>query len=197
MHTRDLPHLTVKNIPQSQSGEYPMSPSHRPAIDVALLQVAPEVNPVVTTVPGGYNMPLLTGVLAAGLRLLVGRSELGAAFIGSGLAWETGLPSLIIVITSPGVYGVMQALHAASVHRVPIVLLSGETSIAGSVQCGDGVDGPSTTRVTAALCAWSADITRSDAVPGAVLRAVRLASALRRPVHLNIPVHVANGRLAS
>lgn len=174
-----------------------MIASRRPAIDVALSLIAEEVNPVVPTVPGGYDMPLLRGVLRAGLRLLVSRSELGAALIGSGYAWETGRPSLVVVITSPGVYGTMQALHAASVNHSPLVLLSGETSIPGSVQCGDGVDGPSTTRVTAPLCAWSVDITRPEILPGAMSRAVRIAATLKRPVHLNVPVHVASAEVAA
>lgn len=168
----------------------------RSAIDIAFAQIAREVNPVVTTVPGGYGMALLTGALRSGLSLVVSRSEIGAALIASGFAWETGRPSLVVVITSPGVYGTIQALHAAAVNRVPLVLLSGETSIPGSVQCGDGVDGPSTTRVTATLCAWSADVIRPSAVPGALRRAVRVASHLARPVHLNIPMDVAGAEVA-
>jgi acetolactate synthase-1/2/3 large subunit len=168
-----------------------------PAIDLALSRVTPEVGRVVTTVPGGYDMPLIGAVLRAGLSLLVGKSELGAALIASGLAWESGRPNLVVVITSPGVYGTMQALHAAAVNRIPIVLLSGETSLAGSVQSGDGVDGPSVTRVTAPLCAWSADITRPETLPGALVRAVRMAASLARPVHLNIPVHVASAEVGS
>lgn len=162
------------------------------AIDVAMRQVVHEVNRIVTTVPGGYDMPLLIAASRAGLAVLVSRSEQGAALIGSGLAWETGRPSIVIVITSPGVYGTLQVLHAAAVNRVPLVLLSGETSIPGSVQCGDGLDGPSVTRVTSPLCAWSADVSRPDALPGALSRAVRMAGEVHRPVHLNVPVHVAS-----
>jgi acetolactate synthase-1/2/3 large subunit len=167
----------------------------RSAIDLAMARVAREVNRVVTTVPGGYDMALLFAASRAGLSLLVSRSEHGAALIGLGLAWETGRPSLVIVITSPGVYGTLQALHAASVNRVPLVLLSGETSIPGSVQCGDGLDGPSATRVTSPLCAWSADVSRPEALPGALSRAVRMASELERPIHLNVPVHVAGAEV--
>src|SRR5438552_1158401 len=84
------------------------------AIDVALARIAYEVNNTVTTVPGGYNMALVASAPRAGLSLLVCRSELGAAFIASAIAWETGRPSLVFVITSPGVYGLMQAFHAAA-----------------------------------------------------------------------------------
>jgi thiamine pyrophosphate-dependent acetolactate synthase large subunit-like protein len=175
--------------------EKTVTPLLRPAIEVALSGVASRVNRIVTTVPGGYDMAILVAVERAHLSLVVSGSELGAALIASGFAWETGRPSLVVTITSPGVYGTMQALHAAAVNRIPLVLLSGETSMPGSVQCGDGVDGPSVTRATSALCAWSADVTRPQSVPGAVSRAVRIAGALRRPVHLNIPVHVAGAGL--
>src|SRR3989442_10950949 len=43
------------------------------------------------------------------------RSEAGAGFMANGIAWESGLPTLCIVITSVGVYGLMQALYAACV----------------------------------------------------------------------------------
>ena len=168
------------------------APRLRRAIDVGFSQVAADVHQVVTTVPGGYNMALVTAVKRAGLSLLVCKSEAGAALISAGMAWESKKPSLIVTITSPGVYGTMQALHTAFVNRLPLVLLSGETSIPGSIQSGDGVDGPSITRVTAPLCAWSADITRSELVPGALVRAVRIATTASRPVHLNIPVDVAS-----
>jgi thiamine pyrophosphate-dependent acetolactate synthase large subunit-like protein len=90
----------------------------------------------------------------------------------------------------------MQALHAAAVNRIPLVVVSGESSMAGSVQCGDGLDGPSVTRVTSELTAWSADVNRPDALPGSLMRAVRMASAFRLPVHLNVPVHVARGGIS-
>jgi acetolactate synthase I/II/III large subunit len=170
---------------------------HRSAIDAAMACVTREVNRVVTTVPGGYDMPLLMAAARAGLSVLVSRSEHGAALIGSGFAWETRRPSLVVVITSPGVYGTLQALHAASVNRVPLVLLSGETSIPGSVQCGDGLDGPSATRVTSPLTAWSADVNRPEALAGALSRAVRTARETQRPVHLNVPVHVASAEAAA
>lgn len=177
----------------------PISPAlrHRRAIDVGLSRVAPDVHPWVTTVPGGYNMVLVTAVTRAGLSLLVCKSEAGAALIGAGMAWESKKPCLVVTITSPGVYGTMQALHTASVNRIPLVLLSGETSIPGSIQSGEGVDGPAIARVTAPLCAWSADITRVEAVPGALLRAVRIAASASRPVHLNIPVDIASAECAS
>ena len=167
------------------------TPRYQRAIDVAFSRVAAEVHPTVTTVPGGYNMALVMAVERAGMSLLVCRSEAGAGLISAGLAWESRRPCLVITITSPGVYGTMQALHLAHANRIPLVLLSGETSIPGSIQAGDGVDGPACTRMTAPLCAWSADITRPRAVPAALQRAVRLAASLGRPVHLNIPVDVA------
>ena len=72
-----------------------------------------------------------------------------------------------------------------------LVLLSGESSLPGSAQAGDGVGGPSVTRVTAPLTAWSADIARPGELPCALQRAVAIAMGEARPVHLNVPTHVA------
>jgi thiamine pyrophosphate-dependent acetolactate synthase large subunit-like protein len=144
-----------------------------------------------TVVPGGYNMAMIAAAHQLGFRLLVARSEAGAAWTAASIAWETQRPTLAVVITSPGVYGTLQAFHYAWVSRVPLVLLSGETSLAGSVQAGDGLGGPSVTRVTAALTAWSADVARPAELPAALLRAVRIAATCLRPVHLNVPVAVA------
>jgi thiamine pyrophosphate-dependent acetolactate synthase large subunit-like protein len=85
----------------------------------------------------------------------------------------------------------MQALHYACVSRVPLVLLSGESSLPGSAQAGDGVGGPCVTRVTAPLTAWSADVARPSELPRALQRAVCVAAHEARPVHLNVPTHVA------
>jgi acetolactate synthase-1/2/3 large subunit len=175
-----------------------MSPSSsRSAIDAAISRVQGEVHSVATTVPGGYCMPILSALVRAGFRVVVAKSEAGAALIASGIAWETERPCLCVSITGPGVFGTMQALHGASVNRVPLVLISGESSLPGATQAGDGVDGPSTTQMTAPLCAWSARIDRPSALPGALLRAVRVASFHRRPVHIAIPVHVANAQVCA
>jgi thiamine pyrophosphate-dependent acetolactate synthase large subunit-like protein len=161
------------------------------AIEAALLQVRDSVHDTVLCVAGGYDMAMLVAAEKLGYRVIGARSEAGAAFTAASLAWDSGRPALVVVITSPGVYGTLQALHYAFVSRVPLLLLSGESSLAGSVQAGDGVGGPSVTRVTAPLTAWNADIARPSELPRALARAVGTAAATSRPVHLNIPTHVA------
>lgn len=167
------------------------------AIELALVRIQKEVNPTIIVVPGGYDMPMIAVADLLGFRVIVARSEAGAAWIAAGLAWETQQPAIALAITSPGVYGTTQALHYACVSRVPLVFLSGESSLAGSVQAGDGVAGPSVTRVTAPLTAWSADVVRAAELPGALQRAVRIAAASSRPVHLNVPVNIATALVAA
>jgi thiamine pyrophosphate-dependent acetolactate synthase large subunit-like protein len=161
------------------------------AIDAGLARVQPDVHPTLLAVAGGYDMAMIAGAQSLGYTVIGARSEGGAAFIAAALAWDTERPVLLIVITSPGVYGTLQALHYAYVSRVPLVLLSGESSLPGSAQAGDGVGGPSVTRVTAPLTAWSADIARPGELPCALQRAVAIAMGEARPVHLNVPTHVA------
>jgi thiamine pyrophosphate-dependent acetolactate synthase large subunit-like protein len=163
------------------------------AIEAGMASIACEVHPIVPTVPGGYCMPILIAARLAGLEPIVARSEAGAAMIASGIAWESGLPTLVVTITGCGVFGVVPALSIASVNRIPLVLVSGECSTDDAVQSGDGMGGgPSIVTVTAPLVAWAAHIARPAAVPGALLRAVRMAATLRRPVHISIPMNVCN-----
>lgn len=179
----------------AENDEQPTKVPRRSAIEAALLKVKGEIVSTVVAVSGGYDLAMLIAAHRLRFHLIVARSEAGAAWMTAGLAWEARRPALLLVITSPGVYGAVQALHYASVSRVPLVVLSGESSLPASVQAGDGMGGPSVTRVTSPLTAWSADVTRSSELPGALLRAVRVAATTSRPVHLNVPSHVAAGEL--
>jgi acetolactate synthase I/II/III large subunit len=158
----------------------------------ALEAVLDEVHRLVPVVAGGNDMPLLEAAYAVGLCPVPTRSELGAGFLANGIAWESGRPTLCVVITSVGVYGLMQALHAACVNRRPVVLLSGEVAAigCGSVQAGEGWDGPSVTQVTRALTVWSYEVASPDLGVRALRRGVALAKEHKKPVHLSFPLSV-------
>lgn len=158
----------------------------------ALAGVLGEVHPLVPAVAGGNDMPFIEAAYRVGLTPIHTRSESGAAFAANGIAWESGRPTLCIVITSVGVYGALQALYAASVNRRPVVLVSGEAGATGSgaVQAGDGWDGPSVVEVTRPLTAWSYHASAPELVVRALRRAVALARDRRMPVHLNVPLGV-------
>jgi thiamine pyrophosphate-dependent acetolactate synthase large subunit-like protein len=163
---------------------------------VALLQVVAEVHRFVPIVAGGNNMPMIEAAYAVGLTPVPMRSEAGAGFMAGGIAWESKLPTLCFVITSVGVYGLTQALYAACVNRRPVVVISGEVSAVGcgSVQSGDGWDGPSVTQATRPFTAWSADVSCAALAIRSLRRAVLLASETRLPVHVNIPLKVQKER---
>jgi acetolactate synthase I/II/III large subunit len=167
----------------------------RSAAQAALEAVAGEVHRLIPVVAGGNDMPLLEAAHALGFELVPTRSELGAGFLANGVAWESGRPTLCVVITSVGVYGLMQALYAASVNRRPVVVLSGEVAGigCGSVQAGEGWDGPSVTESTRALTAWSFDVTSPELAPRALRRGVALARERQLPVHLNLSLAVQKG----
>jgi acetolactate synthase-1/2/3 large subunit len=159
---------------------------------VALRQIVADVHRLVPSVAGGNNMPLIEAAYAAGLSPVHPRSEAGAGFMANGIAWESKRPTLCIVITSVGVYGLMQALYAACVNRRPVIVLSGEVSGigCGSVQAGEGWDGPSVTQATRPLTAWSFDALGAELAVRALRRAVLLARETSLPVHVNIPLKV-------
>ncbi|MFZ5896609.1 MAG: thiamine pyrophosphate-binding protein [Myxococcota bacterium] len=170
----------------------PDSVPKRNVATAALLQVVGEVHEIVPAVAGGNVMPLLEAAYAVGLSPVHPRSETGAGFLANGIAWESEVPTLCLVITSPGVYGLMQALYAAYVNRRPLVVVSGEVAATGvgSVQAGEGWDGPSVAAVTRPLTAWSFDASTPLAAVRCVRRGVALARERRLPVHLNIPLSV-------
>jgi acetolactate synthase-1/2/3 large subunit len=157
-----------------------------------LRQIVDDVHRLVPTVAGGNNMPLIEAAYAVGLMPVHPRSEAGAGFMANGIAWESNRPTLCLVITSVGVYGLMQALYAASVNRRPVVVVSGEVSGigCGSVQSGEGWDGPSVTTATRPFTAWSFDALTADLAIRALRRAVLLAREASLPVHVNIPLKV-------
>lgn len=160
--------------------------------EAALARVRDEVHRLVPVVAGGNDMPLLEAAYALGYEPIPTRSELGAGFVANGIAWESGRPTLCLVITSVGVYGLMQALHAAFVNRRPVVVISGEVAGigCGSVQAGEGWDGPSVTQATRALTAWSFDASTPELALRALRRGVALAAAQQSPVHINLPLAV-------
>jgi len=164
----------------------------------ALRPVARKIHRLVTIVGGGNDMPIAEAVQALGLEPIYARSETGACFMANGIAWETGLPALCVVITSVGVYGAVQGLYAAGVNRRPVVLLSGEVGGIGrgSVQAGDGWDGPSCTRVTDEFTGWSMDAHTTDQTIRAVARAVEVARQERLPVHVNVSVKILGEKLS-
>ena len=157
-----------------------------------LRQIVDDIHWLVPTVAGGNDMPLIEAAYALGLTLVHPRSEAGVGFMANGIAWEAQRPTLCIVITSVGVFGMMQALHAACVNRRPVVVISGEVSGIGrgSVQAGEGWDGPSVTEATRPFTAWSIDAVRGDLAIRAVRRAVLLARHTNLPTHVNIPLQV-------
>jgi acetolactate synthase-1/2/3 large subunit len=158
----------------------------------ALEPIVRDVHRLVPTLAGGNVMPLIEAAYAVGLEPVHPRSELGVGFLANGVAWESGRPTLCLVITSAGVYGLIQALYAAFVNRRPLVVLSGEVGALGrgAVQAGNGWDGPSVTEVTRALTTWSVDATTPSLATESVSRAVRLARERRLPVHVNVPLVV-------
>ncbi|MET0790799.1 MAG: thiamine pyrophosphate-binding protein [Polyangiaceae bacterium] len=162
----------------------------------ALGQVLSDVHRFVPSVAGGNNMPLIEAAYEIGLVPIHSRSEAGAGFMASGIAWESQCPTLCIVITSVGVLGLMQALYTAFVNRRPIVVVSGEVSAIGrgSVQAGDGWDGPSVTQATRPFTAWSVDALSADLAVRGLVRAVILARETSLPVHINIPLNVQKER---
>lgn len=150
--------------------------------------------PCIACVPGATVGPLLRAMMAAGLGAHLSRSEQGAGYFALGQARVTGLPAFAVTVGGAAATGLLPALWCANVTRTPIVAITGEvaTTIAGrgAVQDGTGRDGPSLTAVTRAVTCRSVLAWTPDEAWRELLLCLELATVLREPAHLSLPLDV-------
>ena len=141
---------------------------------------------VAYTVPGESFLPLLDGLVAAGIRVVAARHEGGAGFMAAAHGALTGRPAAVIVTRAVGAANLAIALHAAHADSAPLIAIVGQ------------VDRPSRGReafqevdVVAAfggLCRWAREVRDVAALPGALDEAFRKATTGRPgPVLLSLP----------
>jgi len=141
---------------------------------------------VAYTVPGESFLPLLEGLVAAGIRVVAARHEGGAGFMAAAHGALTGRPAVVVVTRAVGAANLAIALHAAHADSAPLIAIVGQ------------VDRPSRGREAfqevdvvatfGGLCRWAREVRDIAALPGALDEALRKATTGRPgPVLLSLP----------
>lgn len=138
---------------------------------------------------GNQIMPVYDACIDAGIRIIHTRHEGATVFMADAWAQLTGEPGIALVTAAPGFGNALGALYTARASESPVVLLSGDSSIAqdgrGAFQEMDQV-AASASFTKLSLRARSAATLGDD-----IARAIDVARCGRPgPVHLALPFDV-------
>lgn len=139
--------------------------------------------------PGGHNLPLFEGARVEGLTLIDTRHEENAVMMAEGWALATGQPACASVTAGPGLANALAGLAEANAAGVPVVVISGRTSLAqrgrGAVQDFDQLGS------VQPMTKWRAECLQTERIPEYVARAVHHArSGAPGVAYLEIPQDV-------
>ncbi len=145
--------------------------------------------------PGGEVLTLLDALEATGIRFILARHENAAAFMAEAAWHRTGAPGILIGTLGPGVLNGINAIANAEQDRVPLIVLAG---------CVDADEAETYTHQVLDQRAVLAPITKTTftLTPGAAHvqadKAVSIALEGRMgPVHIDVPISVANTQVAA
>jgi len=147
---------------------------------------------VAYTVPGESFLPLLDGLVAAGIRVVAARHEGGAGFMAAAHGALTGRPAAVIVTRAVGAANLAIALHAAQADSAPLIAIVGQVGRpARGREAFQEVDLVAT---FGGLCRWAREVRDVAALPGALDEALRKATTGRPgPVLLSLPQDLLDG----
>jgi acetolactate synthase-1/2/3 large subunit len=144
---------------------------------------------VVFGLPGVHALPIWEGLRASGLRTIVFRQELNAAFAADGYARVTGRPAPLVVSTGPGALMTLAALMEAAASSVPVVVISSQIA-SSDIGRGKGHlhEAPDQRASFAPLVKWCGRAASVEAIPDLVALAWRRAlAAPSGPTYLELP----------
>ncbi|HET9488220.1 MAG TPA: thiamine pyrophosphate-binding protein [Methylomirabilota bacterium] len=139
--------------------------------------------------PGTTELPFLDAFPGSGLEYVLGLHEATAVAAADGYAQASGRAGVANVHVAPGVANALSALHNAARSRSPLVLTAGQQDtrllIDDPILAGDLV------QMTEQFTKWSYEVRRAEEAPGALRRALALATAPPPgPVFLSLPMDV-------
>ncbi|HSW41698.1 MAG TPA: thiamine pyrophosphate-dependent enzyme [Patescibacteria group bacterium] len=144
------------------------------------------------TVPGESFLPLLDGMVAAGIRVVAARHEGGAGFMAAAHGALTGRPAAVVVTRAVGAANLAIALHAAHADSAPLVAIVGQVDRASRGR--EAFQEADVVATLGGLCRWAREVRDVAALPGALDEALRKATTARPgPVLLSLPADLLEG----
>lgn len=145
-------------------------------------------------IPGGEVLAVMQGLDTAGLRFVLVKHENGGGFMAEGLWHMTGALPVLVATLGPGVANAVNVVANAMQDRVPLIFLTG---------CVDAAEAETYTHQVFDHQAMLRPIVKGSfrLAPGAVGAGMAKAIALATqgqpgPVHVDVPIGVAEGRVA-
>jgi acetolactate synthase I/II/III large subunit len=174
----------------------------RSAADVIVRYLELEGVEYLFGVPGGHLLALYDAVhRATSLRTILAKNEQGAGYMANGYARVSGRLSACCGTVGPGATNLVSGVAAAWMDSVPMIVLTGQvgTTAVGKGALQDGSGGGRSVDhvgVLRSITKHSSMITRSEMVPEAIRRAIRIATSGRPgPVHVDLPADVLKGNV--
>jgi benzoylformate decarboxylase len=137
--------------------------------------------------PGSTELPMLAD-FPDDFTYVLGLQELAVMGMADGFAQATGRPTHVNLHTAPGVGNAVGGIFNAQANKSPLVITAGQQvrphiTIEANLTNRDAVVGPQP------YVKWSHEPPRAQEVPGALARAIQLASLPPRgPVFVSIPM---------
>jgi benzoylformate decarboxylase len=137
--------------------------------------------------PGSTELPMLAD-FPDDFTYVLGLQELAVMGMADGFAQATGRPTHVNLHTAPGVGNAVGGIFNAQANKSPLVITAGQQvrphiTIEANLTNRDAVVGPQP------YVKWSHEPPRAQEVPGALARAIQLASLpTRGPVFVSIPM---------
>jgi acetolactate synthase I/II/III large subunit len=145
-------------------------------------------------IPGGEVLALVEALNAAGIETILTKHENAAGFMAEGVWHATGAPGLFYATLGPGVANAVNVVANAMQDRVPLIFLTG---------CVDAADAETYTHQVfdhqallrpIVKASFKATIATADLV---IDKALAVAMSGRPgPVHVDVPISVAEGQAA-
>ena len=141
---------------------------------------------VAYTVPGESFLPLLDGLVEAGIRVVATRHEGSAAFMAAASAALSGHPAAVLGTRAVGAANLAIGLHVAHADSLPVIALVGQ--VERSTRGREGFQEVDLAATIGGYCRWAREVREVAALPAIIDEALRRATAGRPgPVLLSLP----------
>src|ERR1043165_641114 len=124
--------------------------------------------------PGTTELTFLDALPDSGLEYIVALQEATAVAAADGYAQASGQVGVVNVHVAPGVANGLSILHNAARARTPMVLTAGQQDTRFLVH--DPILAADLVQMTEQFTKWSYEVRRADEAPGALRRALKLAT---------------------